>query len=289
MKTIRIFSDITEDTLKSLTTELDSEPDGAELTLQICSAGGFVFCAYGIIDYFERRNFHVTAEVFGFAASAAALITVACERVRMAEFSALMFHGAYSDCIYNSDKADPGIVCANDIQLSIIRRRCPDFDASELEQDQWYRPQESVARGFCDEVINNARDIQALCDAYLATFSMEDNMDEQKKQPCAEAVEETTKQDEVKAENDVIVSSDELIEKIVERLDAIERRIAVLEGEGKKDDDIAEDKQSPDDVIMAKRRALYAKLTAPAPVPVVVKAEAKRPAASKIDLSAFLN
>ena len=113
-------------------------------------------------------------------------------------------------------------------------------------------------------------------------------MDEQKKQPCAEAVEETTKQEEVKAE-DIVVSSDELIEKIVERLDAIERRIAVLEGEGKKADDIAEDKQSPDDVIMAKRRALYAKLTAPAPVPVAAKSEAKRPAASKIDLSAFLN
>ena len=285
MKTIRIFNDITEDTLKSLTTELDNEPDGAELTLQVCSAGGFVFCAYGIIDYFERRKFHVTAEVFGFAASAAALITVACERVRMAEFSALMLHGAYSD---NNDSADPGIACANDIQLSIIRRRCPDFDASELERDQWYRPQESVARGFCDEIINSARDIQALCDAYLAKFSMEDNMDEQKKQPCAEAVEETTKQEEVKAEDNV-VSSDDLIEKIVERLDAIERRIAVLEGEGKKADDIAEDKQSPDDVIMAKRRVLYAKLTAPAPVPVAVKAEAKRPAASKIDLSAFLN
>ena len=286
MKTIRIFSDITEDTLKSLTTELDGEPDGSEITLQVCSAGGFVFCAYGIIDYFERRKFHVTAEVFGFAASAAALITVACERVRMAEFSALMLHGAYSD---SHDNADPGITCANDIQLEIIRRRCPDFDASELERDQWYRPQESVKRGFCDEIINNARDIQALCDAYLAKFSTEVTMDEQKKQPCAEAVEETTNQEEVKAENDVIVSSDELIEKIVERLDAIERRIAVLEGEGKKSDDIAEDKQSPDDVIMAKRRALYAKLTAPAPVPVAVKAEAKRPAASKIDLSAFLN
>lgn len=253
--------------------------------MQVCSAGGFVFCAYGIIDYFERRKFRVTAEVFGFAASAAALITVACARVRMAEFSALMLHGAYSD---NHDNADPGITCANDIQLEIIRRRCPDFDASELERDQWYRPQESVARGFCDEIINNARDIRALCDAYLAKFSTEViSMDDQKKQPCAEAVEET-KQEEVKAEDNV-VSSDDLIEKIVERLDAIERRIAVLEGEGKKADDIAEDKQSPDDVIMAKRRALYARLTAPAPVPVAVKVEAKRPAASKIDLSGFLN
>lgn len=284
MKTIRIFSDITEDTLKSLSTELDGEPDGAEITLQVCSAGGFVFCAYGIIDYFERRKFHVTAEVFGFAASAAALVTVACERVRMAEFSALMLHGAYSD---GYDKADPGIACANDIQLDIIRRRCPDFEASELERDHWYRPQESVARGFCDEIINNARDIQALCDAYLARFSTEVTMEEQKKSPCAEA-EETTKQEEVKAEDNV-VSSDDLIEKIVERLDAIERRIAVLEGEGKKADDIAEGDKSADDVIMAKRRALYAKLTAPAPVPVAVRAEAKRPSASKIDLSAFLN
>lgn len=284
MKTIRIFNDITEDTLKSLTTELDGEPDGAEITLQVCSAGGFVFCAYGIIDYFERRKFRVTAEVFGFAASAAALVTVACERVRMAEFSALMLHGAYSD---GYDKADPGIACANDIQLDIIRRRCPDFEASELEKDRWYRPQESVARGFCDEIINNARDIQALCDAYLAKFSTEVTMEEQKKSPCAEA-EETTKQEEVKAEDNV-VSSDDLIEKIVERLDAIERRIAVLEGAGKKAGDIAEGDKSADDVIMAKRRALYAKLTAPAPVPVAVRAEAKRPSASKIDLSAFLN
>lgn len=286
MKTIRIFNDITENTLKALTAGLDGEPDGAEITLQVSSAGGFVFYAYGILDYIAKRAFHVTAEVFGYAASAAALIVMACERVKMCEFSSLMFHGAYND---RNDNADPGIARANAVQLEIIRKRCPDFDATELEQDRWYSPQESVKRGFCDEIINSARDIQALCNAYLAKFPTEEPMEE-KKLPCAEAAEEKVEQEEVKAEDNA-VSSDDLIEKIVERLDAIEHRIAVLEGEGKKADDIAEDDKPADgeDVIMAKRRALYAKLIAPAPVPVAVKAEAKRPAKSKLDLSAFLN
>ena len=134
MTTIRIFTDITDKTLVELAKYLDSIEDGSEVTLQICSAGGFVFCAFGIIDYLKARHFKTTAEVLGMAASAAALIAISCDRVRMAEYASLMIHGAYGDGI---DSSDPGIVRANELALEIIRKRDSKFTAQQLETDTW--------------------------------------------------------------------------------------------------------------------------------------------------------
>ena len=92
--------------------------------------------------------------------------------------------------------------------------------------------------------------------------------------------------DEVKAD----VSSDDLIEKLIERLDAIEHRLAVLEGEGKKADDELDDKVEEDGAIMNRRKELYAKLTQSAVSAVPAKAAVKSaPKASKLNLKSFLN
>ena len=99
-------------------------------------------------------------------------------------------------------------------------------------------------------------------------------MEKEERKPCAAEVEEV--KEEPKAE-EAAPSFEDVVERLVERLDEIEHRLAVLEGEGKKADDIAEDEA------IAKRKALYARLSAP------VKAPSNKPKAkaSKLDAQTF--
>ena len=93
-------------------------------------------------------------------------------------------------------------------------------------------------------------------------------MDEEKKDQV-----QTDENKEVKADE---ISQVDLLEKIVERLDAIEHRVGVLEGEGKKDDDELE--ASCDDDSQKRLNALYAKLLKPYSKgpKTEIKAEAKK-------------
>lgn len=280
MHTIRLFSDIDETTLEKLVDALSEVEDGSDLTIQICSGGGFIYYALGIIDYLRSRQFNTTAEVLGMAASAAALITLACDRIRMAEYASLMLHSAYA---YGVDPEDAGIKRANDLQLEIIHKRNPSYDLKQLDRDNWISAKAAKELGLCDEIITSARDIEALCTYYLARLSIEGKaMEEKEKNVCAESAE-MKESEEVKSD---LIEQDDVNEAILRRLEEIERRLAVLEGEGKKADDIEEAKEAEEGV-MARRKALYAKLTAPTASCHTVKAASKS-AKSKIDLSGFL-
>jgi ATP-dependent protease ClpP protease subunit len=276
MHTIRLFNDITEQTLTQLTKELDRYETGSDLTIQVCSCGGYVFYAFGIIDYIKARKFKTTAEVLGMAASAAALIVLACDRVKMAEYGSIMIHSAYND----DDSQDAGIMRANELQLQIINRRCKEITLETLSKDQWFSAKQALKLGLADEFITDADSIMAICNHYLASIKGEVKMDDEKK-VCNE-VNEEVKADEMEA----APSMEELVSKMLDRLEAIEHRLAVLEGEGKKEDDeLVEEKG--DGAVYAKRKALYARLTAtPAPVQVQPKATAKR---SKINLKNFVD
>ena len=286
MKTIQIFNDITEQTLKQITDELIGVENGSEIRLQICSAGGLVFCAFGILDFLKAHKYNVISEIYGFAASAAALIALASNRVLMSEFGSIMIHSAYTE----TGGEDEGIRRANDLQLEIIRKRCPGFTEKDLSIDHWYSPAQALELGLCDEVISNADSILAVSKAICAKYSNHsisiegvNAMEKEEKRVCSEMEQnDEVKQESVKAE-DGAPSLEDVIERLVERLDVIEHRLAVLEGEGKKADDIAE---TGEEGVIAKRKALYAKLTAPKPLPESIKAKAE-PRGTKLDPKVF--
>lgn len=285
MYTVKIYDDIDERTLNRLDNELDGCEDGSEVRIKICCAGGYVFYAFGIIDYLRSRNFKTIAEVLGFATSAAALIAVSCDYVKIGPFGSLMFHSAYNAVIGTDD---PGIQRANDVQLEIINKRNPGFSKNDLDHDSWYDPEQAIKSGFADEIINSAQYIAASCKSYIAHISKGVVvMDKDEKKVCAEDLQEEKQAEEIKAEDEI--TQDDVNEAILKRLEEIEHRLAVLEGEGKK----ADDELAPsDDPVMARRKALYTKMVnrvaAPqASIPVQPKASA--PKASKIDLKSFLD
>lgn len=276
MHTIRLFKDITERTLTQLTKELDRFATGSELTIQVCSCGGYVFYAFGIIDYLKARKFKTTAEVLGMAASAAALIVLSCDKVRMAEYGSLMIHSAYN----GEGFVDEGAIRANELQLKIINRRCSEITAETLSKDMWFDAERAKKMGLADEFITNADSIVAICNQYLASIKKGVKAMEEEKKTCSEVDDK-----EVKAEEGEAPSMEDLVSKMLDRLEEIEHRLAVLEGEGKKADDEAVEEVG-DQAVYAKRKALYKRLTSATSESVTPKkATLKR---SKIDISSFV-
>ena len=133
MRTLQIFSDIYEGTLYAVSEMADNLKDGDEGVIEICSHGGFVFygnAAFQKMQEAQARGCHFTAKVYGIAASSASDIVLACDRIEMADSSAMMIHSAWND----KKQEDQGISIANSAQLSVIRKRLPDYTEKDLNR-----------------------------------------------------------------------------------------------------------------------------------------------------------
>lgn len=282
MYTVRLFNDIDEFTLSRVAAGLDDAKDGDEIRIQICSSGGYVYNAFGIIDFLRKRNFKTTCEILGLAASAAAIIALSCDVVKMAEYGSIMLHAAYAPGIPADDE---GVKRANDVQLEIIRKRCPWYSADDLKCERWFDLKTAESFGFVDEKLKKTS-IVALCNAYLNKYIGGFKMDEKKENEVMMECEKGVKAEENEAAApSPSPSFEDFMEIVVKRFEAIEHRLAVLEGEGKKEDD--ELKEDGEDVVYARRKALYAKMNKLAnPSPAPVKAAAKK---SKININNFLD
>ena len=164
MKTFQIFNDITPWNVSEFIKILDKEKYGSDITLQIFSCGGSVFAAFALLDFMNAKAFSVTAQIFGIAASAAALIALASNKVEMAQYGSIMLHSVWIDDI----DEDPGIDHANKIQLEIIRKRIPSFNENDLYADHWYDAESAIKNGLADGYINSENTILKAVAAYSA-------------------------------------------------------------------------------------------------------------------------
>ena len=119
MVSINIFEDITPYTLSKVSSILESVKDGDDLELNIASYGGELLPTISIIDLIKSKNLKTTANIVGFAASAAAILALSCDVVTMSSLGSLMIHSAWSEM---SDSDDPGIKRCNQVQLQIINK-----------------------------------------------------------------------------------------------------------------------------------------------------------------------
>ena len=134
-----IFDDIGPETFKSIKCLTDDLPDGAHVELQIASYGGQILYTISIIETLKR--FHTHANIVGFACSAAAILALSCEECSMSENASMLIHSAWSDAC---DSDDPGIKRCNELQLQIIKNRCPEFDERLIETDTWLSAEECL-------------------------------------------------------------------------------------------------------------------------------------------------
>lgn len=254
MHTIRLFTDIEQNTLQHIVESLDGVKDGSDICLQICSCGGFVYNAFGILDYFKCHNLHVHCEILGLAASAAALIALASDTIKMAEFGSIMIHSAYNP--FNPNEIDPGVERANVLQLDIIKKRCASFDESKLESEHWYSAKEALELGLIDEIISSDVSLVAMCNVYMSSLSGKGvkAMEEVKQ----EVIEEV-KEDATESIDDPDMLS--IIERLASELEDVKRRLDALESVSAevKEEEI----EKKEELISARKRALLSKLSSP--------------------------
>jgi hypothetical protein len=158
-----------------------------------------------------------------------------------------MYHSAWGE----GGRQDAGIKMANSAQLSILSRRISNLTNDDFDgADHWLNAREALEKGIINKIIGDPGNTRPNIKIAASIYGGKP-MDEEKKETCAESIE--PEREEAPAAADAL----DLIEKIVERLDAIEHRLGVLEGEGKKEDDLSEDAS-------ARVAALYARLLKPA-------------------------
>jgi ATP-dependent Clp protease protease subunit len=262
-----LMEDVEEGTAKEFAEFLSTIPQDSSVTIQILSHGGLVFAGLGIcqmIKQAQARGIKFTANVFGIAASAASDITLACDKIYMAEGAQILIHSAWGG-------TGEGIDIANNEQLSLVHKRLPDYSEKDLAQDRWFGAEEAIKIGLADGYIsknNESRAVYKLA-AFLTPCMEDKKMAEIKTKAAEEEVverkidEEEEKKEEIAPEAECGDGEKEradeemdLMEAMVRRLEEIEHRLAVLEGEGKKADDEAAPNAS------ARRKALLAKLNA---------------------------
>lgn len=268
MKVLRFFDDIDADELEALSTAIDSAEEGEEILIELANGGGSAFHGIAMADRMqharEEKGIKFLCNIWGFAFSAASLVALSCDIVNMSRNAALMYHSAWGA----PSNHDEGIEAANRAQLNILSRRISGIKADDFDgEDHWIDAETALDNKIIDSIIGRESKEGSFRIAAKAIFGGE-KMDEEKKDQV-----QTDENKEVKADE---ISQVDLLEKIVERLDAIEHRVGVLEGEGKKDNDELE--ASCDDDSQKRLNALYAKLLKPyAKAPKTeVKAEAKK-------------
>lgn len=160
MVSINIFEDITPYTLSKVSSILESVKDGDDLELNIASYGGQILPTISIIDLIQSKHLKTTANIVGFAASAAAILALSCDVVTMSSLGSLMIHSAWSESEL-ADSDDPGIRRCNQVQLQIINKRCKAINDKTLKQDHWYSAYDCLKLGLIDKIQNDSTIINA--------------------------------------------------------------------------------------------------------------------------------
>ena len=193
MASINIFEDITPYTLSKVSSILESVKDGDDLELNIASYGGELLPAISIIDLIQSKHLKTTANIVGFAASAAAILALSCDVVTMSSLGSLMIHSAWSEM---SDSDDPGIRRCNQVQLQIINKRCKAINDKTLKQDHWYSAYECLELGLIDKIQNDS----TIINAFYAKLKSEVLPMDEKVQEVVENIKELVESGDVSPE-----------------------------------------------------------------------------------------
>ena len=167
---IDIFDVIGEDffgsgfTAKRMSAALRSIGDENDVVVNINSPGGDVFEAATIYNLLVQHKGNVTINVLGLAASAASVIAMAGDHIKIAQNAFLMIHNAWSCVCGNKndlrqaadtlEQLDKSILATYSARTALDEKKI----AKMMDSDTWIGASDAVEFGFADEII------QAKCD-----------------------------------------------------------------------------------------------------------------------------
>ena len=132
--------------------------DVSTINLRINSGGGDVFSAIAISNLLKNHKANIIAHIDGLAASAATIITSACDKVIMPKNALFMIHnpwtvvgGEAKDMIKTAEQLDK-------VKNSIINtyKSKTNLEIEEIsklmDEETWLDPYEAKEKGFIDEI-----------------------------------------------------------------------------------------------------------------------------------------
>lgn len=145
---------------KRLVEELETL-DAENITLNLCSNGGGTTAAIAIANALKRHKARVIANIDGIVASAATIITSACDVVRMPKNALFMIHNPWTIAMGEEKDFERMAETLSKVKNSIIEtyidKTGMDKDKlSELmDKESWFSANEAKEYGFVDEIIEN--------------------------------------------------------------------------------------------------------------------------------------
>lgn len=296
VKTFEIFDDLTSETFSDIYHATRDLPDGATVELVINSYGGLLLDTISIIETLKR--FHTKANVIGFACSAAAILAISCDECVMSENASMLVHSAWNEM---SDADDPGIKRCNELQLSIIKNRCPEFDPKDIQKDTWLSAEECLKLNLVDNIYNtDSIDYLATCKRYAAklsniynitkpTSNKENNMEDIKVNEIVEDVKEEVAEQNMPVDDHDLI---DVIEKLTEEVNALKARVVALEEvkEEKVEEKVEAEATCGDDATKERINNIYRNIMMPqACVSIGAPKAVAQKHVNKVDYKAFKN
>lgn len=135
--------------------------DVPEIVVRINSGGGDVFAANAIYTRLRDHSAKITVKVDGWAASAATIIAMAGDTIKIARNGVFMIHDP-AMTVWDTFKAEDFEKMAEELRVikqSIINTYAMKTGRDEKEisdfmsDEKWWTGDEAVANGFCDEIM----------------------------------------------------------------------------------------------------------------------------------------
>ena len=145
---------------KAFKQDIENLGDVENITLHINSPGGSVFSAVAIANTLKNHRAKVTANIDGLAASAATIITSACDTVRMPKNALFMIHNPITFAYGNNQEMQKTVEMLDKVKNSIIetylnKTKTDKETLSELmDNETWMNAEEAKEYGFIDEILD---------------------------------------------------------------------------------------------------------------------------------------
>ena len=151
------WDDISDKVFKQ---DIENLGDVENITLHINSPGGSVFSAVAIANTLKNHKAKVIANIDGLAASAATIITSACDTVRMPKNALFMIHNPITFVYGNNQEMQKTVEMLDKVKNSIIetylsKTKTDKETLSELmDNETWMDAETAKEYGFVDEIVN---------------------------------------------------------------------------------------------------------------------------------------
>ena len=151
------WDDISDKVFKQ---DIENLGDVENITLHINSPGGSVFSAVAIANTLKNHKAKVTANIDGLAASAATIITSACDTVRMPKNALFMIHNPITFAYGNNQEMQKTVEMLDKIKNSIIETYLSKTNADKktlselMDNETWMDAETAKEYGFIDEIVD---------------------------------------------------------------------------------------------------------------------------------------